>query len=79
MGDFSHPGVCSTNNTARHKPSRKFLERIYDNFLTQVIEKPMRRGALLDVILIHREVPTGDARLKAPLAALTMRWWSLGF
>lgn len=31
-----------------HKPSQRFLEYVNDNFLTQVIEEPTRKGVMLD-------------------------------
>ena len=54
-GDFNHPDICWRDNTAGHKQSRRFLERVDDNFLTQVIEVPTRRGALLDLLLTDKE------------------------
>jgi len=33
-----------------HKQSRRFLDIIYDNFLTQVVEKTVRRETLMDFI-----------------------------
>ncbi|PKU37237.1 rna-directed dna polymerase from mobile element jockey-like [Limosa lapponica baueri] len=35
MGDFNHPGICWEGYTARHLQSRRFLQCIDDNFLTQ--------------------------------------------
>jgi len=38
------------------------------NFLTQVIEKPMRRGALLDLLLVaNKEGLNGDVKVKGSL------------
>lgn len=51
MGDFNHPDVCWKNNIAQNKHSRRLLQNIVDNFLTQVIGEPTRRGALLDLVL----------------------------
>ena len=42
MGDFNHPDVCWEDHTARHKQSRRFLKCIGHNFLTEVVEKPLR-------------------------------------
>ncbi|KAK4831280.1 hypothetical protein QYF61_016750 [Mycteria americana] len=67
MGDFSHPDVCWRNNTAGHKKSGRFLECVDDNFLLQVIEKPMRRGALLDLVLTKKEGLVGNGKLKCSL------------
>ncbi|GAB0187639.1 mitochondrial enolase superfamily member 1 [Grus japonensis] len=35
MGDFNHPDICWKGNTARHTQSRRFLQSIDDNILTQ--------------------------------------------
>ncbi|KAJ7410616.1 hypothetical protein BTVI_53109 [Pitangus sulphuratus] len=35
VGDFNQPDICWRSNTAMHKQSRRFLESIDDNFLTQ--------------------------------------------
>jgi len=51
MGDFNHPEICWEDHTARHAQSRRFLQSIDDNFLTQVAEELTRRGVLLHVVL----------------------------
>ncbi|GAB0184556.1 hypothetical protein GRJ2_000920900 [Grus japonensis] len=56
MGDFDHPSICWRDNTAGHKQSRRFLECVDDNFPLQVIEDPMRRGAMLHFVLTNKEV-----------------------
>ncbi|GAB0205366.1 hypothetical protein GRJ2_003002200 [Grus japonensis] len=67
MGDFNHPDISCKDNTAGHKQSRRFLEYIDDNFLLQVIEEPMRRGAMLDLVLTNKEGLVGDVKLKGSL------------
>ncbi|GAB0182816.1 hypothetical protein GRJ2_000746900 [Grus japonensis] len=67
MGDFNHPDICWRGNTAGHKQSRKFLECVDDNFLLQVTEEPMRRGAMLDLVLTTKEGLVGDVKLKGSL------------
>ncbi|KAK4806898.1 hypothetical protein QYF61_012619 [Mycteria americana] len=67
MGDFKHPDICWRNNTAGHKKSRRFLEGIDNNFLTQVIEEPMRRGALLVIIFTNKEGLLGDVKVEGSL------------
>ncbi|GAB0206807.1 hypothetical protein GRJ2_003146300 [Grus japonensis] len=67
MGDFNHPNIRWRDNTAGHKQSRRFLECIDDNFLLQVIEEPMRRGAMLDLVLTNKEGLVGDVKLKGSL------------
>jgi len=75
MGRFSLPDICSRDNTAGHKHSKRFLECIDDNFLLQVIEEPMRRGAMLDLVLTNKEGLMKNVKLKG-LTAVTMIWWS---
>jgi len=67
MGDFKHPDICWRDNTAGHKQSRRFLECIDDDFLLQVIEKPMRRGAMLDLVLTNKEGLMENVKLKGSL------------
>ncbi|GAB0209186.1 triadin [Grus japonensis] len=67
MGDFNHPDIRWRDNAAERKQSRKFLECIDDNFLLQVIEEPMRRGAMLDLVLTNKEGLVGDVQLKGSL------------
>jgi len=55
MEDLDHPDICWKENTARHAQSRRFLEGIDDNFLTQMVEEPMRRSVLLDLVLTNKE------------------------
>ncbi|PKU48218.1 dtw domain-containing protein 2 [Limosa lapponica baueri] len=67
MGDFNHPDTCVRDNTAGHKQSRRFLEGIDGNFLLQVTEKPIRRGAILDLVLTNKEGLVGNVKLKGSL------------
>ncbi|GAB0187539.1 hypothetical protein GRJ2_001219200 [Grus japonensis] len=67
MGDFSHPNICWRDNAAGHKRSRRFLECIDDNFLLQVTEEPMRRGAMLDLVLTNKEGLMGNVKFKDSL------------
>ncbi|CAM5167297.1 unnamed protein product [Natator depressus] len=67
MGDFNHPDICWESNTAVHRQSRKFLESIGDNFLVQVLEEPIRGGALLDLLLTNREELVGEAKVDGNL------------
>lgn len=62
MGDFNYP-ICWWENRAGHKQSRKFLECVDDKFLFQVIEDPMRRDTLLDLILTNKVV-VGTGKVK---------------
>ncbi|KAK4822092.1 hypothetical protein QYF61_009792 [Mycteria americana] len=47
--------VCWKYNTAERKQSRRFLERVADNFLTQLVSEPTREGAPLDLLFTNRE------------------------
>ncbi|KAK4824001.1 hypothetical protein QYF61_009126 [Mycteria americana] len=58
--DFNLPGVCWKYNTAERKQSRRFLERVEDNFLTQLVHEPAREGAPLDLLFVNREGLGGD-------------------
>ena len=49
MKDFSYTDICWESNTAVHKQSRRFLEYVKDNFLTQLLNMSTKSGALLDL------------------------------
>ena len=70
MGDFNHPNICWKDNAAERKQSMKFLECVNNNFLLQVIEEPMRRGAMPDLILTNKEGLVGDVKLKGSLGCI---------
>ncbi|KAK4823680.1 hypothetical protein QYF61_005651 [Mycteria americana] len=55
VGDFNLPDVCWKYNTAERKQSRRFLERVADNFLTQLVSEPTREDAPLDLLFMNRE------------------------
>lgn len=71
MGDFNHSNICWRDNTAQNKQHRRFLKSADDNFMTKVIEKLMRRGVWLDLLLTDQEGSLA-------FAAVTMRWWISG-
>lgn len=54
MGDFNHPDICCIKKKSRHARSRRFLQYIKDNFLTQLVKKPMKRGVLLDLVQTNK-------------------------
>ncbi|GAB0178841.1 hypothetical protein GRJ2_000349400 [Grus japonensis] len=60
VGNFNLPDVCWKYNTAERKESRRFLERVEDNFLTQLVSEPTREGAPPDLLLTNREGLVGD-------------------
>ena len=51
----------------RHAQSRRFLQSIEDNFLTQVVEEPTRQDVLLDLILTNKEGLVEDVRVGGSL------------
>ncbi|GAB0209507.1 mitochondrial enolase superfamily member 1 [Grus japonensis] len=67
MGDFHHPDICWKGNTARYVQSRRFLQSIDDNFLTQLVEEPTRRGMLLDLVLTNKEGLVEDLKVGGSL------------
>lgn len=62
MGGFDYSDTCWKSNIAKHKPSKRFLEGIDDNFLTLVTEVAIRKGVLLDLILVNKEGLVGDVK-----------------
>ncbi|KAJ7415207.1 hypothetical protein BTVI_38929 [Pitangus sulphuratus] len=67
MGDFNHLDVCWESNTAGCKKSRKLLECINDNFLVQVLEKPNRGEALLNLVLTNADELTKGVKVGGSL------------
>ncbi|PKU28688.1 dtw domain-containing protein 2 [Limosa lapponica baueri] len=65
--DFNHPSVCWKDNTAGHKPTKKFLECVDDNFLLQMVEEPIRKGAMLDLVLTNNEGLVANVEPKSSL------------
>lgn len=65
---FTNPGshgpdIIWRDNTAEHEQSR-LLECADDNFLLQMIEEPVMRGAVLDLLLVNKEELLGNVKLK---------------
>ncbi|PKU31341.1 dtw domain-containing protein 2 [Limosa lapponica baueri] len=67
MGNFNYLDICWRDNTAGHRQSRRFLDCVNDNAFLQVIEEPMRRGAILDLVLTNKEGLVGNVKLKVSL------------
>ncbi|PKU41873.1 rna-directed dna polymerase from mobile element jockey-like [Limosa lapponica baueri] len=55
VGDFNYPDICWKGYTVTNIQSKRFLQCIDDNFLTQLVEEPTRREALLDLVLTNKE------------------------
>ena len=45
------------------KQSKRFLERVQDSFLTQLVREPTRGGALLDLLFTNTEGLVGDVKV----------------
>lgn len=45
---------------AERKQSRRLLECVEDNFLTQLVSEPAKEGSLLGLCYANREVLVGD-------------------
>jgi len=52
--DFNLSNVCWKYNTAERKQSRMFPECLEDNFLIQLVSKPTRESAVLDLLFTNR-------------------------
>lgn len=73
-GKFNHPDIRFEGRSTACKRYRGFLDWTDDNFLTQVINKPTRGGALLDLLLTKQEALVGGVKVKGSPAT---RWQSL--
>ncbi|PKU29972.1 hypothetical protein llap_19725 [Limosa lapponica baueri] len=60
VGDFNLLDICWKYNMAESRKARRFLECMEDNFLTQLVGKPTRGGASLDLLFTNREGLVGD-------------------
>jgi len=67
MGILNLPDICWKYNTAERKQSRRFLQCVKDNFLTQLVSEPTRGSALLDLLFTHREGLVGDVVVRGCL------------
>ncbi|KAJ7415203.1 mitochondrial fission process protein 1 [Willisornis vidua] len=55
VSDFYLLDICWELNTAEKRQSRRFLERMVDNFLLQLINEPTRGGTPLDLLFTNRD------------------------
>ncbi|PKU48463.1 glycerol kinase [Limosa lapponica baueri] len=67
VGDFNYPGICWKDYTARNIQSERFLQCTDDNFLTQLVEEPTGREALLDLVLTNKEELVEDIKVEGNL------------
>ncbi|PKU32032.1 rna-directed dna polymerase from mobile element jockey-like [Limosa lapponica baueri] len=63
VGDFNLPDICWEYNTAKREQSRRFLECVGDNFLTQLVRELTREGARLNLLFGTREGFVGDVTI----------------
>jgi len=62
-GDFKFPDICWNYNTADREQSRRFLEGVGGNFLTQLVREPTRGSNILDLLFVNREGLVGDVKV----------------
>jgi len=55
MRDFNHSVICWENVTGICKQSRRLLESVEDNLLVQVLDRPIRGEALVNLVLTNVE------------------------
>ncbi|RMC22210.1 hypothetical protein DUI87_00521 [Hirundo rustica rustica] len=60
VGDFNLPDTCWELHTAERRQSRKFLECMEDNFLSQLVGEPTRERTMLDLLFANRDGLVGD-------------------
>lgn len=61
VGDFNYPEMCWRSCTAKHKQSRRSLESLDHNLLSQAVEVSSR-NSVLDLTLRNREGLVGDVK-----------------
>ncbi|KAM6103455.1 uncharacterized protein LJ206_014212 [Theristicus caerulescens] len=67
LGDFNHPDICWESNTAGGRQSRRLLECMEDNFLSQVTDSPTIGDAILDLVVTNVSELIGDVRIGGSL------------
>ncbi|TRZ08141.1 hypothetical protein HGM15179_018968 [Zosterops borbonicus] len=60
VGDVNLPDICWEHNTAEKRQSRKFLECMDDNFLSELVGEPTRGEIMLDLLFTNRDGLVGD-------------------
>jgi len=63
LRDFNHPNICWKSCTASCRQSRRLLEYIVDNFLSQVIDSPTRNDGMLDLMVTNAREPINDVKI----------------
>ena len=63
LRDFNHPIICWKSSRVSCRQSTKLLECTEDNFLSQVIDSPTQRDAILDLLTTNAGELIGDVRI----------------
>ena len=61
------------------KQSKRFLERVEDSFLTQLVRESTRDGALLGLLFANREGLVGNVKVGTALGRVAMKLWNYLF
>ncbi|TRZ20739.1 hypothetical protein HGM15179_006364 [Zosterops borbonicus] len=67
IADFNLPDICWELNTAEKRQSRKVLEDMENNFLSQLVGEPSRGGPMLDLLFANRDGLVGDVVVRGCL------------
>ncbi|GAB0190824.1 ras GTPase-activating protein 1-like [Grus japonensis] len=67
LGDFNHPDICWKSSTVSCRQSRKLLEYIEDNFLSQVTDSPIRGYVILDLMVTNASELMKDIKIGGSL------------
>jgi len=63
LGDFNHPDICWKSSMLSCRQPRRHLECTGYDFLSQVIDCPTRRDAILDLLLTNANGLIDDIRI----------------
>jgi len=67
LRDCSHPNICCKSSTASCRQSRRLLEHVEGNFLSQVINNPTRGGVILDLMVTNTSEKISAVKIGASL------------
>ena len=67
VGDFNFPDICWIYNIADRDQSRRSLECVEDNFLTQLVKEPKSGSKILDLLFVNREGLVRDVKVGGSL------------
>jgi len=69
LEDFNHPNICWKSSTASCRQSRRLLECIEDNLLSQVIDSPSTVGWTLDLLVTNTRELISDVKTGGSLGS----------